>query len=83
MRERLLGILSDMEQDPQGFDIIDVDKLLRDSGFECFAHTETLVYSHPDQPYPFALPRNVRYVPASVVVYIARNVRLLLESQNP
>lgn len=77
--EQLIGLAKEMELDPQGYDILDLDKLLQESGFECYAHAETLVYTHPGVPFPIALPRNVRYVPARVVVFVTGRVLQLLE----
>jgi hypothetical protein len=77
-QEAIAALALEMELDPQGYDIMDVDKILRAIGYECLHFEGTYAYSRPGYA-PITFRDDVRYVPAAQVVFVAQRVRLHLE----
>ena len=77
LRERL----EELELDPTGTDMLDLDALLRACGFTCYDHGDILVYRHDRWRSLETFPRTSRTVPVTRLVRILREVRAHLQRE--
>jgi hypothetical protein len=61
----LRELLEELEDDPPGCDMVDMDKLLRECGYKCYDDGVTLLYVHDKWGSMLTFPRSKRTVPSS------------------